>query len=913
MGYFIENAYTNQIWTYLVRQLGFTQAGAAGVMGNLAEESLCNPLMRQGHDGDTQEQLAVYTAQVNSGAVSKNTFIHDEKGYGLCQWTFYTRKEALYNLAKQKGKSIGDLSVQLLYLDNELAGYSSMLVTLRTSNDVATCSDAWMTLFERPADQSEAAKQKRRKMANQYYNKLAKGVVTNSSENQVGKLLSFAQSQIGMTYPNYQQKGVTEITIGSHWCAAFVSYCFTSAGFAFTKRNVASQIWQDYKDRRIRDVDALQPGDIVFFRSKGNSYNSMDSSATSGIFEHVGIVKSKNSDGTYQCIEGNTSKGSYPGWAKSSVLEQKRYTTQVRNSSLYIVAGIRYFQYIDGTPAYTDDIVYTQSILDLTERFKGLLDQKYSVTGGALEYKEVEAEINSSRIISADIDANEPRTIGTSLLTTPTLVESPFIILKVGEYTFGSYTKKGSLNNFNSSLKVTYPNYMTAIDVVKINGTVNQYTIQMVYQIEAGNDPNLLDKIFSKVGYGTIYITYGDWSAPSFIYKEEEAIITGLTSNIDFSNSRITYTLKCTSNALALMGGYYNFESKNIKPSTTIIDMLYSQDSTYHLLDVFPGMRNRSKVEKAGLIKKDDAIVKVESKQGMDALSYINYLVSCMSNRTENTTGLKESNYYLTICDDTKGEFGGTYFKISKVTSNANSITLDSSNVYEVDVGYPGNSLVTGFNINNDNSWALIYNYSQSVVQDTYNYSIDNKGNLIETASPNILLSSQYGRVTETQRDWWTKMTQFPITATLQIKGLLRPAMLMTYVRINALFFGQRHISSGLYVVTKQQDRIDVSGYRTTLSLTRVAGDLDTIFTETKKVKSKVPVYGSSGKTNAEVNYGNFDPTTGILKSTDYGNGVVYNVAPSMAGPIDSPGVVSAETFKNLFEGIKNNGGKKTK
>ena len=49
--------------------------------------------------------------------------------------------------------------------------------------------------------------------------------------------------------------------------------------------------------------------------------------------------------------------------------------------------------------------------------------------------------------------------------------------------------------------------------------------------------------------------------------------------------------------------------------------------------------------------------------------------------------------------------------------------------------------------------------------------------------------------------------------------------MLMTYVRINTYFFGQKHLSSGLYIITKQVDQIDSSGYRTTLSLTRISGD----------------------------------------------------------------------------------------
>lgn len=83
-------------------------------------------------------------------------------------------------------------------------------------------------------------------------------------------------------------------------------------------------------------------------------------------------------------------------------------------------------------------------------------------------------------------------------------------------------------------------------------------------------------------------------------------------------------------------------------------------------------------------------------------------------------------------------------------------------------------------------------------------------------------------------------MTQFPVSATLTIKGLVRPAILMTYVRINALFYGQRHSSSGLYIITKQQDVIDGRGYRTILSLTRIAGDNDYFEKTTEEVKVRV-------------------------------------------------------------------------
>jgi len=63
--------------------------------------------------------------------------------------------------------------------------------------------------------------------------------------------------------------------------------------------------------------------------------------------------------------------------------------------------------------------------------------------------------------------------------------------------------------------------------------------------------------------------------------------------------------------------------------------------------------------------------------------------------------------------------------------------------------------------------------------------------------------------MTEVQKTWWTNMTKFPVKATLKLKGLVKPSMLTTYIRINALFYGQRHISSGLYFITSQTDSVN--------------------------------------------------------------------------------------------------------
>ena len=107
-----------------------------------------------------------------------------------------------------------------------------------------------------------------------------------------------------------------------------------------------------------------------------------------------------------------------------------------------------------------------------------------------------------------------------NLVSVPTLVESPFIIATIGGYTFGSYAAKGSSNAYGAAVKVTYPNFMDSIQIVKVNGTVNTYTLNFSYQVRAGEDPNLLDKIFSTATNDRqIILQYGDWNSPTYIYK----------------------------------------------------------------------------------------------------------------------------------------------------------------------------------------------------------------------------------------------------------------------------------------------------------------------------------------------------------------------------------------------------------
>ncbi|MBQ3420773.1 MAG: hypothetical protein IJH34_03725, partial [Romboutsia sp.] len=105
------------------------------------------------------------------------------------------------------------------------------------------------------------------------------------------------------------------------------------------------------------------------------------------------------------------------------------------------------------------------------------------------------------------------------------------IIVTIGDKTFGLYNKTRShleiFGRYYSAINVNYPNYIRSLQVRKLNGQLNQYTLTLDYAITPGDDPNMMDKILSTVSKSRrITFSYGDATIPSYLYRNEEAIIT---------------------------------------------------------------------------------------------------------------------------------------------------------------------------------------------------------------------------------------------------------------------------------------------------------------------------------------------------------------------------------------------------
>ena len=319
-----------KIWNYLIGK-GLSTYGAAGLMGNLqAESGLVPTNLQNTYERSLGMTDAEYTAAVDSGSYAN--FVNDSAGYGLAQWTYWSRKEALLKFAKAAKASVGDLEMQLGFLWKELSeSYTGVLSTLKNATSVRVASDAVLTKYERPANMGTAVQEQRAGYGQKYFDQYADTDATvkpaASGSCTAARLLEIAAAEIG-----YKEKAsnsnldVPGANAGSNnwtkyardlyaagyyngnkngyaWCDVFVDWCFSQLAGCDAKK--AQEIecqtgelgagckysMQYYQQQGRFFTTNPQPGDQIFFTSGGS-------------ISHTGIVESVNGS-TIVTIEGN--------------------------------------------------------------------------------------------------------------------------------------------------------------------------------------------------------------------------------------------------------------------------------------------------------------------------------------------------------------------------------------------------------------------------------------------------------------------------------------------------------------------------------------------------------------------------------------------------------------------------------
>mgnify|MGYP004457628467 FL=1 len=309
-----------ELFDYYV-SLGFTPEGAAGLLANIKAESNLNPKNLQNSFNKkmniTDEE---YTERVDNG--SYTNFVHDSAGYGLVQWTYWSRKQNLLNYAKARGVSIGDMEMQASFIYQELKGYTGVFSFLGKAESVVEACDKVMTEYEKPANQSEKARESRRMYARDIYQEcyLAEQEEKAVTEKEIRwNVVNIAAAWYGCKEADGSHKAIINlynsfkplprgavVKYTDSWCATFVSAVAIKAGYTDIiprECSCGKMIALFQKLNRWVENDAYVPeaGDIVFY-----DWNDSGVGDNTGWPDHVGIVVSVSDAGVIKVIEGNT-------------------------------------------------------------------------------------------------------------------------------------------------------------------------------------------------------------------------------------------------------------------------------------------------------------------------------------------------------------------------------------------------------------------------------------------------------------------------------------------------------------------------------------------------------------------------------------------------------------------------------
>jgi len=154
-----------------LRKGGLSEAGACAMMGNMFKESSLRSNNAEDSKGISDEE---YTKAIDEGRISGYEFQKDRIGYGLCQWSFPSRKRELYNLALGKQVSIADEAMQCEFCITELKrDFSALYDYLCVASNLYAATEKVCWDFERP-DKEVADIPKRTAAALRYYNQRKK-------------------------------------------------------------------------------------------------------------------------------------------------------------------------------------------------------------------------------------------------------------------------------------------------------------------------------------------------------------------------------------------------------------------------------------------------------------------------------------------------------------------------------------------------------------------------------------------------------------------------------------------------------------------------------------------------------------------------------------------------------------------
>ena len=299
------------IWDFLSEH--FNPLAAAGIMGNLMAESSLRPdNLQNSYEKSLGMTDREYTDAVNNGTYTEEQFTYDRAGYGLAQWTYWSRKRDLFHYQKSRVLPIDDLTGQLGFLWEEVGKDRILMDSLVNASSIREASDAFMERYEKPADMSEKNRERRADLGLSMMQKYGGGnVITaralcDQCRIPLDEGWGYIWGASGEMWTQEKQNAATDATIkeyGQQWVGHRVCDCSGLFYWAFKElggsiHHGSNSIWNEdcvnstkgtLQDGKRMDGKEIRPGSAVFLtRDEGNRKSR----------HHIGIYVGDNT-----CIE----------------------------------------------------------------------------------------------------------------------------------------------------------------------------------------------------------------------------------------------------------------------------------------------------------------------------------------------------------------------------------------------------------------------------------------------------------------------------------------------------------------------------------------------------------------------------------------------------------------------------------
>ena len=403
---------------------------------------------------------------------------------------------------------------------------------------------------------------------------------------------------------------------------------------------------------------------------------------------------------------------------------------------------------------------------------------------------------------------------------------TPYLMFQIGDDDTGVvFTTHSKNSNYFMSFSHTHSGA----------GAANEFTLTLAFAPSPTTDISKMEKLFNTT---SCKYRYG-YDQPYVLSPTYKGIL--LKYSVSMNNNLLTYTLSGYGSVIESNEHKFSFEQIGEYVTET------SSDSTTITTTVKNGIRPTEFL--AGEVNKKAK--SYHKKISIDKNAYQKdqeVVIPAMSEMT--LPEVIDKVLSLAYCLDSDGQNDGSQFYYYTIPHHA----YDEVDEFVVKRVVKDNSVISKITTAIEFDWGgLSFNKSPYTANIVQNFSAEYDGSIAIAATSqdtdggeNVYALDKYGQVVTTRLiadsakagddlsniqienyNKWAKLTQYSYEATLELVGIPCEIPMGTYIKVRPLIYGIEHHTGGTYFTETQTDKLDASGFSTTVKLLKVLDERD--------------------------------------------------------------------------------------